>query len=150
MEQVVDSIFHMLHRSHLHKPCLQKQGDLANVEFFILLGISVMLENQESGVTLSEVIEVTGMTMSAASKKISILEKKGFIKRNVSQEDKRKVCITLTEKGLEICEKERTEKQAWLSEVISRMGIDNARQMVELMGMMFDIIENMEQERDHE
>lgn len=147
MEEIIGYVFQILHRSHVHKPCLQQHGDLANVEFFILLGISIMLETSKNGVTLSEIIEVTGMTMSAASKKISILEKKGFVKRSVSKEDKRKVCIILTEKGEEVCEKERIEKQVWMSEVVSRMGIENAKQMLDLLNMMFDIIEDMEKEK---
>lgn len=147
MQEVIDCLFQMLHRSHLHQPCFQKHGDLANVEFFILLGIAVMLEDRKESVTLSDIVEVTGMTMSAASKKVSILESKGLIKRNASTQDKRKMCITLTEKGKEICDSERKEKHAWISEVISRMGIEDTKLMLTLLNKMFDIIEDIERER---
>lgn len=147
MEEVIDYLFQTLHRSHLHKPCFQKHGDLANVEYFILLGIAALSDNENKEVTLSEITEVTRMTMSAASKKISILEKKGFVVRTPAQDDKRKQCITLTDEGMAICEIERKEKRTWFQEVIAKMGVEDARQMLELVNQMFDIMEDMEKEK---
>ena len=90
----------------------------------------------------------THMTMSAASKKITILEKKGFIERYVSDKDRRNVYIVLTPKGKEICEEEKAKKHAWMKEVIRRMGKRDAKQMVRLLNKMFDVMEQMELEPD--
>ena len=147
MEQLVDYLFQTIHRSHIQKPCFEQHGDLTNVEFFILLGIALMLEDEKEGVTLSEIIEVTNMSMSAASKKVSILEKKGLLIRCVAQKDKRKAMIFLTEKGKSLCENERMKKREWIKEVISRMGIEDTKRMLELMNKMFDVMKDMEQEK---
>ncbi len=85
--------------------------------------------------------------MSAASKKITILEKKGLIERHTSETDRRNVYIKLTEKGKEISDRERALKNQWIKKVIERMGIDDTRQMLALMNKMFDIIEEMEKEQ---
>lgn len=147
MEKVINKLFQTLHRSHLHKPCFQKHGDLANVEYFTLLCIAILSHQSGRGVTLSELIETTGMTMSAASKKVSVLEQKGLVVRTPSEQDKRKICINLTEQGRIMSEEERDKKNAWISEVISRMGVDKANEMLDLLNMMFDIMEDMEQEK---
>lgn len=147
MEDVINKLFQTLHRSHLYKPCFQKHGDLANVEYFILLCIAILSHQSGKSVTLSELIEITGMSMSAASKKVSILEQKGLVVRIPSDQDKRKICITLTEKGRIMSEEEQDKKNTWISEVISRMGVEKASQMLDLLNMMFDIMEDMEKEK---
>ena len=84
--------------------------------------------------------------MSAASKKISILEKKKLIERKNSKEDRRNVYITLTEKGKEICVREREKKREWVSEIIKRMGTENVERLIELLNQTFDIMEELEKE----
>ena len=147
MEQLTVDLFQTVHRFHMERMNFQKHGNLASVEFFILLGISVRLENKKDELTLSEIIKTTGMTMSAASKKISILEKKGLLERKASDKDKRKICIKLTEKGHEICQNEKTQKYKWMENVIERMGEEDTRKMLDLINKMFDIMEEMEQEK---
>lgn len=148
MEQLVNYLFQTIHRSHVQKLCFEQRGDLTNVEFFILLAVALMLECEKDGVTLSDIVEVTNMSMSAASKKISILEKKGLLIRCISDKDKRKAMITLTENGKLLCENERKKKREWITEVISRMGVEETKQMLTLMNKMFDIMKEMEQEKD--
>ena len=83
-EKLVEEFYKTLSRMHQCRPCFQKHGELSNVEFFILIEISVLLEEREGGITLGELIGSTGMTMSAASKKVSILENIRFRSRNKS------------------------------------------------------------------
>lgn len=147
MDNIIEDLFKVVHRFHKCRPKFKGDGNLANVEFFILGGISVMLEGRAEGITLGEIIKETEMSMSAASKKITILEKKGLIKRHTSEVDRRNVYITLTEKGKEICEREKAMKHKWIEEMIERMGIEDTRQMLDLMNKMFDIMEQMEAER---
>ncbi|MCI8508570.1 MAG: winged helix DNA-binding protein [Lachnospiraceae bacterium] len=147
MKDIIKDLFKIVHRFHKCRPKFRGNGNLANVEFFILCGISVMLEGREEGITLGELIKETDMSMSAASKKITILEKKGLIERHTSETDRRNVYIKLTEKGKEISDRERALKNQWIKKVIERMGIDDTRQMLALMNKMFDIIEEMEKEQ---
>ena len=155
MENLVRGFYKVLHRFHTCRPKLEQKGDLTNVEFFLLIGISGVLEQNrkdpdkenEKGIALSEIIRLNDMSMSAVSKKISILEKKGLIERKNSMEDRRNVYITLTDKGKEICLKEKKSKQAWTEELIQRMGTEDAKELIRLVNRMLDVIVQMEEEK---
>ena len=144
MEKIVVELFNLLHRVHRCRVKFQKQGDMANVEYFILVAVAVVTQRRPEGVTMKELADMSHTTMSAASKKIRILEEKGLIERRTSKTDRRNSYITLSEKGKAICEKERKRKNDWLLKVISRMGEDDMEQLITLSNRMFDIMETIE------
>lgn len=152
MEKLIEGFYKVLHRFHVCRPKIEGRGDLTNVELFMLVGISHMIEEKkqneggawQEGITLGEIIKPIEMSMSAASKKISILEKKGLIERRNSKEDRRNVYINLTEKGKAICERERERKRKWMVEIIKRMGMDDTERLIELLNRIFDIMEDLE------
>ncbi len=168
--EITKELYKVLYRFHTCKPKFKGDGDLANMEFFMLMGISALLDakngrlnypgvedlfegkraektsQKEMGITLGEIIKTSEMSMSAASRKISIFEKKGYIKRETSTTDRRNVYITLTEKGKEVCEREREKKRIWSKEVISRMGDKDMAELLRLSNRVFDIMEEIEKE----
>lgn len=119
---------------------------MANVEYFILVAVAVVTQRRPEGVTMKELADMSHTTMSAASKKIRILEEKGLIERRTSKTDRRNSYITLSEKGKAICEKERRRKNDWLLKVISQMGEEDMEQLITLSNRMFDIMETLEAE----
>ncbi len=165
MDSIIQDFFKVSHRLHVCSPKLKK-GNLSNIEFLMLVGISHILKKKKggfltdqdslelcgekalkkNGVTLRELTELMGMSMSAASKKISILENKGLLQRENSKMDRRNVYITLTEEGAALCAEEEEKKREWMSEVIRRMGAEDARKLIDLLNHMFDIVEQMELE----
>lgn len=167
-DEITKEFYKTLHRFHNCKPKFKGDGDLANVEFFMLMGISTMLDakngrfacpefedlysgeeskdGKEVGITLGEIIKTSEMSVSAASKKISIFEKKGYIKREPSKKDRRNVYITLTRKGKEICEREKAKKHEWTKELISRMGNEDMMELLTLANKAFDIMEDLGKE----
>lgn len=146
MEKIVVELFNLLHRVHCCRVKFQKQGDMANVEYFILVAVAVVTQRRPEGVTMKELAEMSHTTMSAASKKIRILEEKGLIERRTSKTDRRNSYITLSENGKAICEKERRRKNDWLLKVISQMGEEDMEQLITLSNRMFDIMETLEAE----
>ncbi len=58
---------------------------------------------QRGPLTLKEILNFSGGTKSNASQRLTVLEKNGYVKRNRAkvQDDKRKVVIEITKKGLE-------------------------------------------------
>lgn len=170
MDELAREVYKILYRFHQAQPKFKGDGDLANVEFFILIGISAILDvkngrllsgeeletgfcfggkepenskKEEQGITLGEIIRVIGMSMSAASKKISILEKKELIERRVSETDRRNVYITLTEKGKVICEQEKKKKCVWIQELVKRMGREDMTQLLVLANRAFEIMDEV-------
>ena len=110
-----------------------------------------MTEKYPEGITMRRIADVSHMTMSAVSKKISILEKKGLVTRRNSETDRRNVYITLTEQGKMICKQEKERKHAWMEKVVERMGEEDMLQMITLSNRMFDIMEELEsQETEQE
>lgn len=162
MDNIVQEVFKVMHRFHQGKAKFKGDGELANVEFYMLMGLAMMLREkeeanmdlgkeqksqpEEEGITLREIIELTDMSMSAASKKVSILEKKGLIERNPSKTDRRNVYITLTEKGKEMCAVEEAKKYALVVELISRMGVENMKQLLILANKAFDAMDEIVKE----
>lgn len=147
-ESVLAEFFKLLHRLHQCRPCFKKHGELANVEFYILMELSLLSELNGGEITLGDIIKRTDMTMSAASKKITILEKKGLVTREPSAKDRRNINIKLTSKGEALCEDEKEKKRAWMSEVLDRMGEEDARQLFRLVNKMLDTIEEIETENE--
>lgn len=143
-DSVVKEFYRLLHRIHQCRPNISKQSELSNVEFFMLMEISLLKEHGREEITLGDIIECTDMTMSAASKKISILEKKGYVIRKASSKDKRNINIMLTESGEKICEDEKRKKHEWVTKILSEMGEEDSRKMFELVDKLFDIIEKTE------
>lgn len=144
MEHIISELFHLLHRIHRCRLRFQKQGNMANVEYYMLMGIDMMTQKCPEGITVRRIVDVSHMTMSAASKKISILEKKGLVSRRNSETDRRNVYITLTDQGKMICKQEKERKHAWIEKVIERMGEDDMFQLITLSNRMFDIMEELE------
>ncbi|MGN0439053.1 MAG: MarR family winged helix-turn-helix transcriptional regulator [Lachnospiraceae bacterium] len=147
--KIADEFYRTLQRFHNCKPKFKGNGDLANVEFFMLIGLSMLLEQKESnekeeGVTLGEIMKVSGMSVSAASKKISILENKGYVNRRPSQTDRRNIYITLTGKGREVCEKEKENKRRFIEALIEKMGDEDVSQLLALSNRAFEIMESLD------
>ena len=95
-------------------------------------------------ITLGDIIKCTDMTMSAASKKITILEKKGYVNRMPSKRDKRNINIVLTDLGKSVCDEDKRKKHEWVTHILSIMGEEESRQMFALVNRLFDIIEREE------
>lgn len=162
MDNIIQEVFMVLHRFHQVKPKFKGDGSLGNVEFFMLLGLEMVLKlkseeknNQEKGtqqieeqgITLGEIIKITEMSMSAASKKISILERKGLVKRTPSKVDRRNMYITLTELGKEICAREERKRHALVEELVKRMGEEDMKQLLILANKAFDVMDDMVKEQ---
>lgn len=166
---IVKEVYQVLHRFHCRTTKLNMDGDLPNVEFFLLMGIAALLDAQsgkcaflgdgdmggvasgtddakEIGITIGEINKIMGTSTSAVSKKVTILENKGLVTRTTSQADRRNVYITLTDKGKEICEREKEKKHSYLREVIRRMGEEDMEQMLKLANRAFDILDGIEKE----
>ncbi len=171
-DEITGAVYRMLHRIHCGKDKLNMDSDLSNVEFFLLLAVSVLLDAQsgkcgylkcsgkdngelpkasqnhsaEEGITIGELNRIMETSVSAVSKKVTILEKKGLVTRRTSRTDRRHVYITLTDRGREICQREKEKKYAYLQEMIKRMGRDDMKDLLRLLNRAFDIMEEIEQE----
>ena len=74
----------------------------------------------DSGAMLpGELAAVEKVTTQAISQVIAHLEELGFLRRTPSEEDRRKVIVTLTDAGRKFVSRRRDEKVEWLTHAIS-------------------------------
>jgi DNA-binding MarR family transcriptional regulator len=88
----------------------------------------------------AKIQEALCIKKAAVSQMLNVLEKKGYINREINKENRRKIILTLTPKG-ETCVKETENAiDTLLSEIISRFGEKNTRQFMTLFNRFADIV----------
>ncbi len=78
---------------------VEREFGLIRPEWTVLLCLAA-----RSGLTSTEVAEVTGQARNSISRAVKLLEKKGFIERIQDRTDRRKASMLLTDKGHRIYE----------------------------------------------
>jgi DNA-binding MarR family transcriptional regulator len=97
-------------------------------------------------VNLSDLQNSLHVTKPAISQMFNTLEKKGYVRREVDLNDRRKISVTLTPEGEVILDRTREFSEKTFSEVLSRFGEDNTRQFIGLFNLLIDIAEDLKQE----
>lgn len=104
--------------SQLHK-LMRKQ--MREVESFNLTELETfVLIFRNPGILSSRLAESLHITNQSMSQILGKFEEIGAISRTVSELDKRKMQITLTEKGRQMVEQTRIERDKWLEDRIEK------------------------------
>ena len=104
--------------SFLERPHKYTQDDslyMREVHFVVKVG-------SMDAPTMSEVASSLNVTQGAVSQMAARLEKKGYVTRRKSSQDKRVTTILLTEKGKKLCEEHIAFDQKEHSDVSERLG----------------------------
>ena len=105
--------------SSLHK-VLRKQSNAVNA--FSMTEIeTIALLFRRSPLLPTELANLTRVTTQTMSQILKKLEEQNIIRRTPSEDDKRKVYISLSLFGREMVEKNRYEKDEWLKSNIERL-----------------------------
>ena len=110
-------------------------------EFFLLRRIA-----KNSCSSVADIQSKLFITKPAVSQMFNSLEKKGYIKREIDSNDRRKFVVTLTPKGHEILQDMQEYFKKMLTEMISRFGEDNTRQFIELFNRFANISDQLNSE----
>ena len=101
------------------------QGELRVLEY--------LHSNQELQILPGMVSRELGLTSARVAGVLKSLEKKGFITRDVTPEDRRKVMIAITNAGREYF-KNRQQKILWFAEhVVEKLGEKDSRELVRII-----------------
>jgi DNA-binding MarR family transcriptional regulator len=84
-----------------HRP-----GQISYAQYGLLFGLAGMCEG-----SARELAERTDLTPATVTQMLDHLEASGFVKRTRSEEDRRVVLSTLTERGAEVVEKRRQQME---------------------------------------
>ena len=80
------------------------EGQVSFAQFFLLGHI-----DRESGLSMSKIAETMGHTTAAATGLVDRLEKLGYVERGHTSDDRRKVLVKITKKGVELVERIRQD-----------------------------------------
>ena len=83
------------------------------------------------------------ITKPAISQMYNTLEKKGYIIREIDTSDRRKIIATLTPEGREVLKGMMKAANGMLDEVITRLGEEDTKQLIELFNRLADISEDI-------
>ena len=141
-KELYEEIYQSLHKMKSIKLDALFDG-LTQHEFIILQIIEKKMRENGKGIYVSEIADYMNVSTPAISRKLGMLEEKGFIIRNTDEEDRRNIYVCLTDKG-KIVRREACKKMKILSmRVIKKMGCDKVEKMINLWDEYSQEIQNV-------
>jgi DNA-binding MarR family transcriptional regulator len=106
-------------------------GEFTHNEKMILFILSDI--SQDNIVSLSVLRERMRLAPSTITPMISVLEKKGLIKRNIDKNDRRNISLQISSKGREFTNRIQAEIRDQMSKYIEYIGEDDTKQLIRLI-----------------
>ncbi|MDR1950091.1 MAG: MarR family transcriptional regulator [Spirochaetaceae bacterium] len=121
------------------RPCVPpEEGDLNMASLWLLYHI----REHPDDLSGEKIRHKLCVTKAAVSQMLGVLEKKGYLTREVNKENRRRIILSLTNKGTVFLEKTSAETEDRLAGIISRFGKARTRQLIALVNHFSDIAEN--------
>ncbi|QIS17468.1 MarR family winged helix-turn-helix transcriptional regulator [Nocardia terpenica] len=100
-----------------------------------------MLSNlsDRNGVTMSELAARSQLPPSSATRHADALAERGLIFRIAAEDDRRRILIGLTKRGVELMESVRTEELRAETELRKRMGARNYTELLRLLEAVAEV-----------
>ena len=99
-----------------------------------------LLAREQRLMLAGEISRSLSMTTSRIAAVLNSLEKKEMIARLPDPADRRRVAVALTARGEDFCRARRREAERDFTHLLERLGEDDARQFVHLLGRVFAIL----------
>lgn len=103
------------------------KGQVTFPQFFLLGHIDA-----PKGLTMGEIAEKMSHTMAAASGLVDRLEGLGYVRREVSEDDRRRVLVSITDKGAELVERIRQDMIHNLGEIMATLSPGEQRMWLQI------------------
>jgi DNA-binding MarR family transcriptional regulator len=94
--------------------------------------LEVLLHNQDKALTPAQLADEIHLTRSAMTSNLDSLERKGYLSRKAHPDDRRMIIISLTEKGLEVCDEIIPTRYRDMSRVMNYLSAE-MREMLEVI-----------------
>ncbi len=91
--------------------------------------VKTMTEKMPQGIALKTLASRMQMTVPATSLLVESMVEKGLFERTPNPDDRRAVCIRLSEKGLQICEEVNANLNARIDELFGHISAEGLVQM---------------------
>ena len=132
---------------------LSNNSDMRINEAMALIMIDAQCMEEERSPLASEVGEMLNISHSAVSQIITALEKKGYVRRNISESDRRQYHFSLTETGKQVAYEMKTKIDMRIDSIIARIGETKITALSQTLNEIADYwtqMQNEEKETAHE
>lgn len=126
-EKIAEELFQQL-RNNSKTSLAEMLNDFNRGEIGVLGYLVFDKDNVPSG-ELSEKLDVTTARIASI---LNSLEEKGYIKRNIDTCDKRKILVTITDKGRTLVYKIKQELTEKIINVVKEIGYDDIKEYIRI------------------
>ncbi|MDR3242658.1 MAG: MarR family transcriptional regulator [Clostridiales Family XIII bacterium] len=145
--QLVHSIFRFKKAGMRLPQSLNVEMKHFNVNMAELVLMKKILDaSGDENACLADLQRFLSITKAAVSQMLGALEKKGYLNREINKNNRRKIVITLTESGLAIIKNAESGFEVMITEIISRFGEEDTKQLILLFKRFSDIADNVKNE----
>ncbi|MCY0888839.1 MAG: MarR family transcriptional regulator [Alicyclobacillaceae bacterium] len=131
-----DLMTRMIRVSQTHSPI--KKFNITPTQAYLLRHL-----HADGRTKASQLARVVGLSPGAVTQVCDELVRMKYVERVRSQEDRRVVYHEITEQGLRILESLQTERCAFMAELLSELGPDDAKDFIRILDRVVQYIESM-------
>ncbi len=153
-QYIIDSLIHSIFRF--------RQIEIACRSFSPVSGTDAL--QTEHNISMAEVVVLTGIkknifgngdltipdllciSRAAVSQMLGNMEEKGYIKREINKEDRRKLLLSLTKKGNAIVDEHERKVMELLLKIVDEFGEAKTKQLITLTTNFLDTVEKVKSE----
>lgn len=112
------------------------------------MAVMRLLVSKASSLTAGDISKLLHMTTSRIAAVLNSLEKKGMILRSADKTDKRRVLVTLTDKGEAFCCRKKQEATDDMAQLLACLGEKDAPELVRLVGRMHELMQSKDEQEE--
>lgn len=144
-KELKELIYYLHSISKIFAPRMNCSSILPPAEFFLLAFLlKSKKEEQITGIHPSKISEKTKISRPAVTQTLNGLEKKGYIKRIMEENDRRKFKVEITAEGEKILNNAFEAKHKQILNLVENLGANKVRQLTELCKEILEISKKQE------
>lgn len=134
--EIVKEIMEIFVKPKRQKPHIQEIiGDLSKGE----VGILAYLLNEKNNISSNELENHLQVSSARIASTLNSLEKKGLIKRSKSEEDKRKIVISITTNGITKIEEHQEKVKRYVEHLVETLGEKDSLEFIRIVKRIKEI-----------
>ena len=136
-----EALAHAFLNDMASKKRLSPHGDEVSASMRGEMAVLRLLGESELPLTAGDLSRDLRMTTSRIAAVLNSLQRKGMIERDADTLDRRRVLVRLTAAGSALCEHRKACVRGRLAAIFERLGMEDTREFMRIMGRVFDINE---------
>ena len=145
-ERLIKSLFRVKNlTSNIHAGENTKitEYGLSIAEQTLMSAVKYNAPQSNTNVGISDIQKLLYTSKAAISKMLGVLEKKGYINRDINKQNRRELIITLTEKGNTVLKDIGKDTDDMLLKIISQLGQEQTEQIINAINQFADVISDV-------